>query len=186
MENSDFRLDKTNRVTSELLPKGEQRGTLLRYLGPTEADSGSSQGYYNLADWWHLLFRHRMTLGAFALAGLIGAIVVSLVQTPIYRVRTSLQIQGPNYPEIKTGESGDAGGYSSPESYMETQVKLLQSESLLEDVIDKLKLHAQKPSGWRTLVSGVRRIFAQKSTPLADRDELLRQIERNLTVRTSG
>lgn len=187
MENSEFQLDKTNRGSSELLPRAEQRGTLHRYLGQTEADYGSSQGYYNLADWWHLLFRHRMTLGAFALAGLVGAIVISLVQTPIYRVRTSLQIQGPNYPEIKTGESGDAsGGYSSPESYMETQVKLLQSESLLEDVVDKLKLHAQKPSGWRVLVTGVRHIFAPKSTPLAERDELLRQIERNLTVRTSG
>jgi len=42
-----------------------------------------------------------------------------------------------------------SGSYSTPESYVDTQVKLLQSESLIEDVIDKLKLHKLRPTGWR-------------------------------------
>src|SRR5260370_15815700 len=57
---------------------------------------------------------------------------------------------------------------------METEVKLLQSESLLEHVIDKLKLQQQRPTGWRALTSR-----------LPEKDELIRKIQRDLTLRTS-
>jgi capsular exopolysaccharide synthesis family protein len=120
------------------------------------------------------------------LAGLLGAIGISLLQTPRYRVRTSLEIQSTNFQDLKN-PNDSTGSYATPESYVETQVKLLQSESLLEDVIDKLKLHKERPTGWRALTSGMQSMVASliKSHP-PEREELIRQIERNLTVRTSG
>src|SRR5260370_23996894 len=126
-----------------------------------------SPGYDSLLDYWHILFRHRKTLLTCALAGLFVAIIISLVQTRIYRVRTSLEFQGTSFLETK-GSNDSSASYATPESYMETQVKLLQSESLLDHVVDKLKLQQQRPTGWRALTSR-----------LPEKDELIRKIQRD-------
>ena len=122
----------------------EQRPTSYKHVDAPAQEMGGAGGYDSLRDHWQILFRHRKTLLSFLVAGLVGAILISLIQTPIYRVRTSLEIQGPSFLEQKS--PNDAGSnYASPESYVETQVKLLQSESLLEHVIDKLKLQNEQP-----------------------------------------
>jgi len=186
MKPSDFPLEKNDGRLTEFSPRTEQRPIVYRYMDPPSAEPAASQGYDSLLDYWHILFRSRRTLLSFALAGLFGAIVISLIQTPIYRVRTSIEIQGTNFMESKSPtESGE--NYGTPEAYVETQVKLLQSESLLDHVVDKLRLQQQPPTGLRALTSRVRRIFeSSKTSNLREKDDLVRHIERNLTVRTSG
>src|SRR5467141_1361818 len=187
MKAPEFPLDKTDRCPNELGRGAEQRPTVYKYVESPATEVAASPGYDSLLDYWHILIRHRMTVLRFAVAGLLGAIVVSLVQTPIYRVRTSLEIQGPNFPEMK-GPNDSNGSYASPESYVETQVKILQSESLLERVIDKLNLDQERPAtGCRGFASRVQRMFAwSKTSQVAKREELLHRAERNLTVRASG
>ncbi len=187
MKSSEFPLDKADRRLSEVGRRSEHSPTVYRYVESPSPENAPAGNYDSLLDYWHILFRHRVTLLKFALGGLLAATVISLVQTPIYRVRTSLEIQSTNFLEMK-GSNDSAGSYASPESYVETQVKLLQSESLLEDVIDKLKLHKERPTtGWGAFAAGVQRIFElSKTSRLPEREELIRQIERNLTVRTSG
>jgi capsular exopolysaccharide synthesis family protein len=152
-----------------------------------ESPQPEPQAYNSFPDYWQLLVRHRMTLLSFTVAGLFAAILISLIQTPIYRVRTSLEIQNTNFTDIKGSDSGESAG-NSPETYVETEVKLLQSESLLEHVIDKLKLHQERPkSGWQAFVSRVHRLFDFSGTSkLPEKEELIRKIQRNLTVRASG
>src|SRR6266567_1765376 len=174
MKVPEFPLERPDGGSTELDLWGNQRPTVYRHVkSAASGEATATPGYDSLQDYWHILFRHRKTLLSFALAGLLGAIVISLVQTRIYRVRTSLEFQGTSFLETK-GSADSSGGYSNLESYMETQVKLLQSESLLEHVIDKLKLQ-QRPTGWRALTSH-----------LPEREELIRKIQRNLTIRTSG
>src|SRR5258708_16299592 len=187
MKRYDFPLEKRNGRVHELSTRAEQRPAVYRYVESPSAEVAASPGYDSLLDYWHILLCHRKTLLSFALVGLLGAFVVSLMLTPIYRVRTSLEIQGTNFLEIK-GPTDSTGSYATPESYVETQVKLLQSEFLFEHVIDKLKLHKERPAtGWRAFASRAQRIFElSKSSHLPEREELIRQIERNLTVRTSG
>jgi succinoglycan biosynthesis transport protein ExoP len=186
MKASEFPLDKTDRRLSALSMRAEQRPTVYRYVESPEAEV-AAPGYNSLLDYWNILFRHKRTLLTFALVGLLGAVVISLVQTPIYRVRTSLEIQGTNFLEIK-GSNDYTGSYATLESYVETQVKLLQSEYLLEHVIDKLKLQKERSAtGWRAFASRVQRVFEfSKSSRLPEREKLIQEIERNLTVRTSG
>src|SRR6266853_3033861 len=186
MKDSEFPLEKTNSRLPEFNSQTEPRHAVYRYLESPSAEVASSPGYDSLRDYWHILFRHRKTLLYCTLAGLLGATGISLLQTPTYRVRTSLEIQSTNMQDLKN-PTDSAGSYTTPESYVKTQVKLLQSESLLEDVVDKLKLHKERPTGWRALTSVVQRMVASfiKSHP-PEREELIRQIERNLTVRTSG
>jgi len=177
MKPSEFPLEKTDGRLNEFGRRAEQRPAVYRYVESPSPEVAASPGYDSLLDYWQILFRHRKTLLSSALMGLLGAISISLVMTPIYRVRTSLEIQSTNFLEMK-GSADSTGGYTTPESYVETQVKLLQSEFLLEHVMEKLKLKERPATGWRSFASRVRH--------LPEREELLRQIERNLTVRTSG
>lgn len=185
MKPSEFPLEKCDERPAELGLRSEQRPSVYRHARTSTAEAASPPGYDNLLDYWNILFRHRKTLLSFLLAGVLGAVVISLIQTPIYRVRTSLEIQGPSFLESK-GTNDSSAGDAMTESYMETQVKLLQSESLLEDVVDKLKLQQQPITGWGAFKVRLRRIFKPKTSSLSGREELTRQIARNLTVRTFG
>ncbi|HEV2522555.1 MAG TPA: polysaccharide biosynthesis tyrosine autokinase [Candidatus Acidoferrales bacterium] len=186
MKESEFPLEKTDGRLAEINPRAEMRPAVFRDFESPVVEVASTPGSDSLLEYWHILFRHRKTLLTFTVAGLLGAILISLLQTPTYRVRTSLEIQSTNFQDLKSSNDS-SGNYTTPESYMETQVKLLQSESLLEDVINKLNLHKERPTGWRALISGVQNLFAwSKKSHVPETELLIRQIERNLTVRTSG
>src|SRR6267142_6092421 len=185
MSDSEFPLQRCEGRLPEIKARP---GRLAPYKHQESAsfEMPDSQGYDSLMEYWHILFRHRFTLLKFAAVGLVGAILISFIQTPIYRVRTSLEIQSTGFVEPKgSNESGE--NYASPESYVETQVKLLQSETLLEHVIDKLKLQSEQPTGWRGFTSRIRHALQfSKPSSLSEREKLIREIQRNLTVRTSG
>src|ERR1700756_1877549 len=187
MRASEFPIQRRNGRSTEIDLWNEQRPIPYKHGESSAPEIGGPGNYDSLVDHWQILFRHRKTLLAFVVAGLVAAILISLIQTPIYRVRTSLEIQGTGFLESKSpNETGS--NYTSPESYVETQVKLLQSESLLEHVIDKLKLQNEQPkSGLRAFTWRIHRML-QFSDPsgLPEREKLIREIERNLTVRTSG
>ncbi|HTB93130.1 MAG TPA: polysaccharide biosynthesis tyrosine autokinase [Candidatus Sulfotelmatobacter sp.] len=187
MRSSEFPIQRKNGRLTEVDLWNEQRPQVYKHADSPVQDIGGPGGYDSLREHWQTVFRHRKTLLSFIVAGLVAAILISLIQTPIYRVRTSLEIQGTSFLESK-GPNDTAGSNASPESYVETQVKLLQSESLLEHVIDKLKLQDEQPkSGWRAFTWRIHRMI-QLSDPsgLPEREKLIREIERNLTVRTSG
>ncbi len=187
MRASEFPIRRKNGRSMEIDLWSGQHPAPYKHAESPSPEVGGSAGYDSLLDHWQSLFRHRKTLLSFVAAGLVAAILISVIQTPIYRVRTSLEIQGTSFLEPK-GPNDTGGNYASPESYVETQVKLLQSESLLEHVIDKLKLQNEQPkSRLQALTWRIHRLF-QFSDPsgLPEREKLMREIERNLTVRTSG
>jgi len=187
MRASEFPIQRKNPRSTDVDLWNEQRPMPYKHVESPPPETGGPGNYDSLVDHWQILFRHRKTLLAFVVAGLVAAILISLIQTPIYRVRTSLEIQGTSFLDPK-GTNDTGGNYASPESYVETQVKLLQSESLLEHVIDKLKLQNEQPkSGLRAFTWRIHRML-QFSDPsgLPEREKLMREIERNLTVRTSG
>src|SRR6266850_3305948 len=187
MRASEFPIQRRNPRSTDVDLWNEQRPVPYKHVDSPGPEVGGPGSYDSLVDHWQILFRHRKTLLAFVVAGLVAAILISLIQTPIYRVRTSLEIQGTSFLDPK-GTNDTGGNYASPESYVETQVKLLQSESLLEHVIDKLKLQNEQPkSGLRAFTSRLHRML-QFSDPsgLPEREKLMREIQRNLTVRTSG
>jgi capsular exopolysaccharide synthesis family protein len=186
MEPSEFPLDKSDRRLTELSPGAEQRPALYRYVESPESEVTATPGYESLLDYWYILIRHKMTLLGFALAGLLAAIVISLLQTPLYRARTSLEIQdfNENFLDLQNVDPTNSNGnYATAQLYFETQIKILQSESVLQGVIDKLNLHEAPPAtGWRVFASHARRLSSPPRLP--EKEELIRQGERNLTVRS--
>src|SRR5260370_7256409 len=101
MKSSEFPLDKADRRLSEVARRSEHSPTVYRYVESPSPENAPAGNYDSLLDYWHILFRHRVTLLKFALGGLLAAIVISLVQTPIYRGRTSLETQNPNSLTMK-------------------------------------------------------------------------------------
>ena len=170
-----------------------QRPTMYRMEEqPPMMDGGgsSAQGYDSLLSYWHILVRHKTALLCFALAGLAAAILLSLFQTPVYRARTSMEIQdfNPEFMEMKGVEATNSSSPGATDSYFQTQIKILQSDSLIERVADKMDLEVERPaSGWGAFAARVRHIFGgSEPTRQPNRDAFVGQAKGNLTVRASG
>ncbi len=193
MAPSDFPLEKTSRTRPELGNGSQQSPALYGYVESSRALVDAAPGYDSFLDYWRILMRHQRTLLRFALAGLAAAMLISLVQTPLYRAKTSLEIRdfNENFLDLRSADpSSSAGSRTIPESYFETQIKILQSESLLERVIDKLKLNQARPaSGWRAFTSRARQMLdlsgSSRPPEKEGKEELIHQAGRNLTVRAA-
>ena len=91
-------------------------------------------------EYLHLLGRYRWHIGAFALAGLLLGILLTVQSQPVYRARTSLEIQQMNsdFMNVRavapTGDTSPAGN----DINLQTQIKILQSETLLQKTADRL------------------------------------------------
>ncbi len=189
MESSRFALEKSKPSLNELEIRAERRPTLYRELETPEAGVAASSAR-NFVGYWHILARHRAVVLCLALAGLVAAVLFSLAQTPLYRARTSLEIQDFNddFLNMKSVDPTSTGNYLTAQSYFQTQIKMLQSESLIERVIDKLNLqNAQRQTGWRALASRARRLFApSNSSRLSGKEALIQQAKESLMVRAAG
>src|SRR5260370_38738867 len=103
MQPSQFAIEKAKRRPNGLNAKAKQRPVLYAYLDSPATEGAATPCYDSLLEYWRVLVHHKMTLLAFGVFGLFAAILVSFVQTPTYRLRTSLEIQSTNFVEIKCG-----------------------------------------------------------------------------------
>jgi polysaccharide biosynthesis transport protein len=189
METSGFPLDKTKRPLTELCTRPQQRPVLCGDNEAIGTEFLAAHRAFGLLDYWRTLISHRAAVLYFALAGLAAAILFSLVQTPLYRARTSLEVQDFNdeFLNMKSVDPTSSGNYLTAEAYFQTQIKMLQSESLLERVIDKLNLQkASQRNVWRAVLSRVRRLFgSSNSLRSGGKEALIQQAKDNLTVRAA-
>ena len=140
-----------------------------------------------LVDYFHILLRHKRTVAVFAFVGLAFALLVSLPQKPVYRAQVAIEIQDPNENFLSRGFSNTTqAGSDTAETFFQTQMRLLRSESLLERVAVKLKLDkeglkpAVKPAAWKSFLRW------PNASAIPAREKMLRELSQNLTVRVSG
>src|SRR5260370_24800787 len=93
MKGSEFPLERTNGHLTELGSRAAQRPVVYRHVESPSVEAEASPGYDSLLDYWHILLRHRRTLAMCAVAGVFAAILISLMQTRVYRHRPSLALQ---------------------------------------------------------------------------------------------
>lgn len=101
--------------------------------GPDDATS-------SLTTWWKAILRRKLLLASITLAGVLGGLLITYLETPVYRSRASLEVE--NMPADVQGFR-DGPGSPSPtnyESYLQTQIELLQSRAFFERVSDRLHL----------------------------------------------
>jgi uncharacterized protein involved in exopolysaccharide biosynthesis len=124
--------------------------------GPEPYDEDDSPG---LLEYWQILRRRKGTLLLITFLCALAGLLVSLPQTPIYQARVSLEIQNmnENFLNMRDVNPTSSENFSYQESYLQTQVKILQSDTLIARVVDKLGLEKRpeflykptRPSAWR-------------------------------------
>ena len=144
-----------------------------------------------LLEYWHMLRRRKGTLVLIACLGLLAALFATLPQTPVYQARTTIEIQNLNENFLNmrdVSQTANEGGSNPAESDLQTQISILQSESVLSQVIAKLdlgkKLAAEKNQGrlsaWRQA------LHLPQSKPASTVADILPLVARNLKVRVQA
>ena len=169
----------------------DNRPVVYQMQEPMPMDNGGdAQGYDSLLGYWHILVRNKVTLLCFALAGLALAILFSLVQTPVYRARTSMEIQDFNsdFMGSKDIDPTQSNQNSATDSYFQTQIKILQSDSLLERVVNKINTEEERPeSGWGAFSAKIQHMLGLGDhTGDTNKDAFMAKARSNLSVRASG
>jgi len=139
-----------------------------------------------LLEYWDILRRRKGTVVLIAFLGLLAALLFTLPQTPLYQARASLEIQSLNKNFLNMHDVSPTAneGSSSPESDLRTEVKILQSESVLERVIAKLNLAKRLAPENQTGLSAWRSALGlRESLPPLTREQALSVVTRNLKVR---
>src|SRR5438309_2859226 len=127
-----------------LLPAGNQLvpPTYIPAVRPkwTPADPTDESPSFSLMDYWDAVRRYKFVIFAFMVAGAMCALIVSFLQTPMYRAHTSLEVEDLNENFQNLKDSDPTAQAPMAESYFQTQVKILQSREMIELVVDKLNL----------------------------------------------
>jgi polysaccharide biosynthesis transport protein len=133
-------LQETPRLPrSELIvhPTKSQRGpSTVLYLEPLGGNFGADEGRPLGLEAWRVIRQKLPWLVALLISGLIGGFFLSLCETPEYDSRVTLEIQNPTEGTANL-QIGD-GAAISPESYLPTQVEILQSRTLHKRALARL------------------------------------------------
>lgn len=103
---------------------------------------GGRPGGTMLVDYYRVLLRWRWAILATAVCGAVLAFLLTLGSMPVYQARTSLDIQSINGDFLNRRDvsvTGDSNAGAPSDTYIQTQIKLLQSETLLERTVARLK-----------------------------------------------
>jgi capsular exopolysaccharide synthesis family protein len=143
-----------------------------------------------LPEYLHILAHRKGTLILIVLLGLLTSLVLTLPQTPTYQARGSIEIQNLNenflnMRNVSPTASDDGSSYATG-SDLQTQVKILQSESLLERVAAKVDLGKKlfpdegggKISAWRKALG------LGKGKQSSAREKILTVAAKNLKIST--
>ena len=104
-----------------------------------------SDAEWSLVDCARVLYRRRSILLSVVAVGILGAAIVSALQTPMYQSRDSIQIQGLNDNFLSLRDVYPTAAPAPDNAvYIQTQAEILRQDALLEQVVRKLQLD-QRP-----------------------------------------
>ena len=179
----DANLDTNERQTATLVPRAQ-------YIEAPYAEEMGDARPNVLLEYWDVVRRRWTSLLLAAFAGLVVALLFTLPQTPIYRARASLEIQNLNENFLNLRDvnpTTSEGTAAAPEYELQTQVQILQSESVLDRVIAKLLLaqrFATEERGGRT--AAWRKVLGLPDPQPDTREQLLRRVSKNLTIQAQA
>ncbi len=92
-------------------------------------------------EYLQIIRRHRGTVILFAFLGLLVAVLYTMPQTPLFRARTVIEIQNINndFMNMRSVSPVADDNTSNVLTDVQTQMKIIQSENLIDRVIQKLK-----------------------------------------------
>src|SRR5437867_6322803 len=138
------------------------------------ADSQDDPSRDGVVAYWRMVTRHKWLVVLVAFVGAMVGLLVTLPQTPVYQSQTSLEVQGlnENFLNLQNLNPTSApGGYIDPDYEIKTQVKVLQSRSLLERAVERLRLDTSRQyGGSKDKLAAFRKLLHMAPKPAIDRD----------------
>ena len=167
--------------------------TVYRPPVTIEAQAFVKPEFAGMGDVLSSLLRGKWILAGFAAAGILGGILIALLQTPVYQAHTLIEIQGLNENFLNRRDMDPTVESAlQMDTYLQTQIKILQTESLIGRVADGIKLlswpdYQNRPSRL-TNFAGRTGLTTRAAKPAAAvlREDAIQQAARHLTVRISG
>ena len=142
-----------------------------------------------LLGYLRILRRRKGALLIAACAGILGAVLLTLPQAPVYQAIGAIEIQGLNdeFLNLKTVDPHGSAEYSS-ETYLQTQIRILRGRSTLQRVEDQIhfsKWPEYQPGAGR--LGRIRRALglALPSVPMSQ-ETVLDKAATNLKVQAAG
>ena len=140
-----------------------------------------------LLEYWSAVSRRLPMVAVLALLGGLAGFGVALLEHPLFRARTVLDIRSLN-GNVLNARDGDNLGSSDaglPEAYLQTEIKILQSDSILRRAVEHMPKQPVKPQEERSLslFSGLIRVPEPKLAPLS---ALVADASRRIKIRALG
>jgi succinoglycan biosynthesis transport protein ExoP len=157
--------------TRELITTERPSNLAVGRVSPTlEAEFGGPRDTMSLANYWHILLKHRWTVLTTTLVLTTIVAVASFRMTPIYRASARVQVEAET-PLINSitdiYQKADAD-----DAFLQTQIQVLKSESLAWRTIEELELpeHLLSPAKLASIEPDKRKV------------QLIATFEKNLSV----
>lgn len=134
-----------------------------------------------------MLWRGRWIILPGAIAGLAAGLILTTLMAPVYRARTSVQIESFNDQTLGevTAVSSNVPN-ASPENYLQNEVKLLESDSLARKVADALPPVQPHPDLLDRFMHQLSTGFGYfPDTPVSPDEARIRAIQNSMDVRTT-
>ncbi|QOY86260.1 GumC family protein [Paludibaculum fermentans] len=144
-----------------------------------------------LVEYWQILRRRMGTLILLAGAGFLLAVLVTLPQTPVYQAKTTLEVleMNQNFMNMGSVQPLSEGGNSSLVTDIQTQIQILQSESLTRRVLEEMQVKdVDRDSGTATgRISAWRRALNLPDVVKVDaRTAAVKMAAKTLKARANG
>jgi capsular exopolysaccharide synthesis family protein len=143
-----------------------------------------------LVEYWRVLQRRKGTVILISALGLLLAVLITLPMTPVYQAKALVEVQDVNndFLNMRSVQQFANGQGFNAMMDIQTQIKILQSDSLLERVTEKLKVvkpgqieqAGDRVSAWR------RALNLPEEESQDTHAQALKMAKDNLKVRASG
>jgi capsular exopolysaccharide synthesis family protein len=110
--------------------------------GPEMPGGGVKREYAGILEYWQMVRRHKVAVVVFSILGAVAGFLYTLPQPRIYQAHTTIEVQGLNDDFLGLHNVNQTVSPTStyyPDFDIQTQVKILQSRSLIESVVKDLK-----------------------------------------------
>lgn len=156
-----------------------------QYLDTRAADLNNGED--RQTPYWQLIKNHKGAILLVALSCALGGFLFTLLQPRIYQAHTSIEIQGLNENFLNMRDVDLTAGENNPDTYLQTQLKIMQAESLLERVIDKTSSQRDLQALYSNDgLSRWRRILHLGPPTQLSREEILARASKQLGVHLSA
>jgi len=164
-----------------IAPKGTEAP--LDSAQPAKLQPVFDSGPVSLADRWQTICNRRATLCGATVLSAVAACLLTIPQDQLYQAQTSIELQGLNENFLHMNEITPSMGLYSTDGYVQTQVDILQSRSLLRRAAQKVNLTARLHGTHRTASAVLKGSGGEEMKEPGEK--AIKDILKRLKVRTS-